>query len=490
MNNQSIYDFLKENGCCEICCLRYFKCRGNDYDDISGTFKKLSINISEVNSSEEEITEKKIKLNSCAACLGLFSNNFLDDIIDKILEHPDLKKYDSKQAVVAMSFPMLFHVRQLSFWLGLLEKFDKNFNIDKAPDVPLKEVAKLIINPKLLKKLDKSYDANGLMINIAFNHNDEDDTIQKIAKIENMSNREKRTNKKIEITRGFLERQFIPSRVSFKDFQSEFSVPPDIPTTNLCLENITFNGPTIFVAGRYQKFSRKLSHTPWVLHGKRVMEDSIQEIIIRAVSNYFGVADNKIIFSSSGREDVDVRCLGNGRPFVLEIPDSKSTSLPMDIAASMELEVEKSKVLSIHSLQIVKREELVHIKTGEEKKRKTYRALCKLENPVTIEILKILNIEKEFQIEQLTPIRVLHRRPYHNRPRTIYSVKASIIPTNKNVVILDIVAQAGTYIKELVHGEFGRTIPSFQSMIGQEIDIIALDVLGIDLDWPKEIRNR
>lgn len=44
--------------------------------------------------------------------------------------------------------------------------------------------------------------------------------------------------------------------------------------------------------------------------------------------------------------------------------------------------------------------------------------------------------------------------------------------------------QAGTYVKELVHGEFGRTEPSIASIIGEDIDITSLDVMNIDLDFP------
>lgn len=62
------------------------------------------------------------------------------------------------------------------------------------------------------------------------------------------------------------------------------------------------------------------------------------------------------------------------------------------------------------------------------------------------------------------------------------------IKTGKsNLVVIDVVTQAGTYVKELVHGEFNRTIPSISSIIGKEIDIIALDVMNIDLNFPKEI---
>lgn len=55
--------------------------------------------------------------------------------------------------------------------------------------------------------------------------------------------------------------------------------------------------------------------------------------------------------------------------------------------------------------------------------------------------------------------------------------------------MLDIITQAGTYVKELVHGEFGRTEPSISSFIGMEIDIAALDVMNIDLDFPKSLNR-
>lgn len=192
---------------------------------------------------------------------------------------------------------------------------------------------------------------------------------------------------------------------------------------------------------------------------------------------------------SSGREDVDVRCLGKGRPFVLEIPNSFRTTLTTSEANLIEKDIDKSQKLSVRNLQIVKREELVHIKTGEEQKKKYYRALCVLQQPATADILRKLNIPEGFEIKQKTPIRVLHRRPLHTRPRMIYQLKAMAHKENPKVLVLDVVSQAGTYIKELVHGEFGRTSPSVSSIIGQPVDIMALDVMAIDLDWPKEIDN-
>lgn len=113
------------------------------------------------------------------------------------------------------------------------------------------------------------------------------------------------------------------------------------------------------MAGRYRKLSRELSQSPWILGGKRVMADSVSEIIAREIAPYFSVDPvaqvEQINFMSSGREDIDVRCLGKGRPFVLELVNSKKSTLPLNIAADMELAVDKSKKVSVQHLQLVKR---------------------------------------------------------------------------------------------------------------------------------------
>ena len=44
---------------------------------------------------------------------------------------------------------------------------------------------------------------------------------------------------------------------------------------------------------------------------------------------------------------------------------------------------------------------------------------------------------------------------------------------------LDLTTQAGTYVKEFVHGDLGRTRPSVGSLLGCEADILQLDVMGL-----------
>jgi tRNA pseudouridine synthase 10 len=44
--------------------------------------------------------------------------------------------------------------------------------------------------------------------------------------------------------------------------------------------------------------------------------------------------------------------------------------------------------------------------------------------------------------------------------------------------------QAGTYIKEFVHGDLGRTTPSMGSILGCRAEIIQLDVTDVKMGDP------
>lgn len=446
--------------------------------------------VSADNETNDELPAKKPRLHVCTTCLGLFSEDFQNQLIQGILKS-DFAKYDSNGIVLAISLPMTLQLRQLSMWFALQRKFGRAAVDDNnAPDVPIKEAVKLILHPIVCTQLGREYDANGLMINIDLRHSTEEADVVKLVELNRAAFPAKAAHqKRVEISRGLLEKQYQPSRLKAELFEKYLPVPPAQAEEPLQLKSIELTGPYVCVAGRYRKLSRELSHTPWVLNGKRIMEDSIEEIIVRNVGPHFSETPEKITFMSSGREDVDVRCLGKGRPFVLEIPNARCSALTQQQAYIMEQAVDRSGNVSIHNLQVVPREELTHIKTGEEQKRKYYRALCVLEEPATLEILQKLQISESFDIQQKTPIRVLHRRPLHTRPRTIYSVKARVQRENTRLLIIDVVSQAGTYIKELVHGEFGRTAPSLSSIIGKPIDILALDVVGIDLDWPADVNN-
>ena len=70
------------------------------------------------------------------------------------------------------------------------------------------------------------------------------------------------------------------------------------------------------------------------------------------------------------------------------------------------------------------------------------------------------------------------------RNRTVYNMKIDLdVQNNENVAEseeflfkLTLCTQAGTYVKEFVHGDFDRTVPNVSQIVGCDVDIIALDV--------------
>ncbi|RUS19563.1 hypothetical protein BC937DRAFT_87268 [Endogone sp. FLAS-F59071] len=132
------------------------------------------------------------------------------------------------------------------------------------------------------------------------------------------------------------------------------------------------------------------------------------------------------------------------------------------------------------------------IKEGEEIKCKTYSLEV---TPSMIEQFNKEHKDLELVIQQKSPIRVMQRRSLLVRPKHIYSLVASLAydaddpnlnPAKRHFVIMRIRAEAGTYIKEFVHGDLGRTRPSLGDRWagGVHAEILALDVLEVDLEWP------
>ena len=56
------------------------------------------------------------------------------------------------------------------------------------------------------------------------------------------------------------------------------------------------------------------------------------------------------------------------------------------------------------------------------------------------------------------------------RDKKVYRLHAEYI--NPNYMLLHVLASAGTYIKELVHGDLGRTTPNIGGLMGNECDIL------------------
>lgn len=98
------------------------------------------------------------------------------------------------------------------------------------------------------------------------------------------------------------------------------------------------------------------------------------------------------------------------------------------------------------------------MKNAAEGKHKTYVAVVYCEDAITPEQLKTLEAITDLEIKQKTPVRVLHRRSLLTRDKMIYNMKTTYV--NPHHFILELEASGGTYIKEFVHGDLGRTRPN------------------------------
>lgn len=306
---------------------------------------------------------KRKKLNICYACLGLFNDSFLIDTLEKIASDTNLKTYNCDKLLTSLSLPIALHLRQLTIWIALLKKYPGKISAITPPDVPLKEVYKSILNPKVCESTRKEFEQNqnGIMVNLYYEYKNDENELEKLKLVDPklFANRERgRKYRKEFLTRTAFEKNFIPDKINIDDFIKYIPFPPvaaSTPTDSITLNEIKVTGPTVFVAGRYRKLSRKLPQTPWILNGKRFLESSVQEIINEQIAQYFNVNEKSITFASSGREDIDVRCLGKGRPFYLEIPDSHEINLSFKKAAEIENAIKISNKVSVQHLQMVKR---------------------------------------------------------------------------------------------------------------------------------------
>ena len=89
---------------------------------------------------------------------------------------------------------------------------------------------------------------------------------------------------------------------------------------------------------------------------------------------------------------------------------------------------------------------------------------------------------KNANIDQRTPHRVEHRRADLVRKRTVHWVKADSI--SEDSFDLELETDSGTYVKEFVSGDDGRSVPSFSERLGVQCRVEALDVLAINYYEP------
>lgn len=268
----------------------------------------------------------------------------------------------------------------------------------------------------------------------------------------------------------------------------EFKNPDVLVHIDFMRGIVNVKARSIFIFGRYLKLKREIPQNIWICNNcnglgctqcnwtGRKYQISIEELIGDPILKIFNAKKWK--FHGAGREDVDARVLGRGRPFVIEIIEPKKRNIKLEDIAKVVNDSSRE-LVKIQDLTYVSKSLIKDLKIKAKIAKKTYNVKIKVEGGVSEEELK--NLVETFRniiVEQRTPIRVLRRRPDKIRRKRIYSVNAKII--SNDVFEATITCQGGLYIKEVVSGDNGRTKPSFTEVLNKKAMCLELDVIDVE----------
>lgn len=242
----------------------------------------------------------------------------------------------------------------------------------------------------------------------------------------------------------------------------------------------------IFIFGRYKKLKTGLSQTEWICKectGKGckkcdfegVRYHSVEAVIGNIAKTLYDAKDAAL--HASGREDVDAFNFA-GRPFVLELKEPKQK---VEIELLKKIVNNSHQGIEINDLKYVSNSEISLV--SDSHFDKVYEIEIEVEGGLLEDEKKKILALNGKMLMQRTPHRVVHRRADKIRERRILDLQI----IENEPITLQIKAEAGTYIKEFVNGDEGRTKPSIAEMLGKKAKCIKLTVMQIDDDFLRDI---
>lgn len=265
----------------------------------------------------------------------------------------------------------------------------------------------------------------------------------------------------------------------------EFDNPDIMVICNTKFNTVSLQIKQLFIYGRYKKLKRGIPQTRWFCRSCRgkgcrkcqytgtLYSTSIEKLISYPILKKCHGTDSS--FHGAGREDIDVKMLGNGRPFVVEINNPVKRSISLE---KITEEINKKNIdhIEVSNLHFCKKKEIKRLKAAAF--NKVYLVEIEAKNGFKREnLLKVALALRGKIIEQYTPTRVAKRRANKIRRRQIYDCNLERIDETR--ARFKIESESGTYIKELITGDDGKTKPSFSELIGQPCTVITLDVIEI-----------
>ncbi|KAL0314492.1 UNVERIFIED_CONTAM: tRNA pseudouridine synthase Pus10 [Sesamum angustifolium] len=404
---------------------------GCEGDSVS-TSPRETKDLSEFESSREVKEEIKV----CSVCLGILQFLYNDDngtlvkkdsASDFAAAMGEVIKQEGHQIdnfSLEVSLPQDVVENEQAVWLYIKEKYSsESWFLEKFPSecFATKDFLKLSVTNPLETLLGIKSNVSSFRVRLTYT----------------LSDASKR-NQHMKEKNGFCKRRKIDDSDNFKkdggfhrveglDLTRKSSTDledgrvgllkfPLEKVNRCCSLNFQCYRTSVYVGGRYLKYSRNVSQTRWIIDDERMGEASIEEIV---GGNILPMCQGDTYkFHAAGREDIDVRMLGTGRPFLVEIQNARQ--VPSDVLVKdMENKINslESKFVKVKNLKVLGNQGWELMREGEAEKQKQYAALVWIPRPLNDDDVQTLASLKDM---------------------------------------------AGTYIKEFVHGDLGRTHPRYE----------------------------
>jgi len=237
----------------------------------------------------------------------------------------------------------------------------------------------------------------------------------------------------------------------------------------------------VYIFGHYLKLSREVCQSRWQCsncggkgcsecRGSGMNYPSVEDELGKVLAPAFGAVSCSL--HASGREDVDVRALGTGRPFVLELKNPKKRHADLRALEQAFSANRRVQVIGLRSVRPTFIDAVCNSHFDKE-----YSALVSADRLLSQKDADAVQRLSGALLFQQTPKRVMARRADMVRKRQVHKISAECAPGGK--LRLRIFAEAGTYIKELISSDGGRTKPSVSEILSCKAACDELDVVAI-----------
>jgi tRNA pseudouridine synthase 10 len=268
----------------------------------------------------------------------------------------------------------------------------------------------------------------------------------------------------------------------------DFTSPDVMAIVDVATGKVEVKLSPVFIYGRYLKLEAGIPQSRWLCPNcwgrgctrcggsGKLHPISVEELIAKPLEEAFEGRGAK--FHGAGREDVDVKVLGRGRPFVVEVREPRKRNVDL-LKAEEEVNRRARGMIEVRELRFSSREEVRRLKVTAKVREKTYLAKVRVKGGVKAEEAR--RLEEQLSgalINQRTPLRVLHRRADKVRVKKVYELKVQEVLEDTLTVLIR--GQGGLYVKELVTGDEGRTTPSIAELLGREAEVVELTVIDVE----------